>query len=804
MPAAILAAACMAAPAAGEFPAGCAGGSSLGTFRILVRRLEGGAALPIKSVASLKGGSRVVWDPVRPSFRHPEAAEVTAIIVPATGEDLLVMDPRKAVERTEWQTPFRPAAIALVIGPEGLSLGKVKSLVTHNQELVNQIADYAEQTSKVEDLVQELSDAEQSGGGAAAVLKGFAAHYGVPAPRLDPTATKDQQASVLLQTLLPTASSYDPLAAGHQQVQASTGLAASVVGLFFGNAVGLAAGGTALLEGIKGAMFPGLEFRSVFAQNEDGGGGLALCTKTPSQKARTRIAYLWAYRVPNLDPPVAALQGAVHLPAGLATTVRATAAKGAVKELARARDWRLVPAAGGAPVPVSVKLASEPGSLTIDLTHARLQPGEYKLAATWDWDTLDLGGAVYVHALGDFSRVRLAPGAHDRLIEGSGTVAITLTGADFEFLEKAGVARAGEETAKIAAARFTLPLGPGKGPQNTVRVQIDTAARGTYRLLLTQSGGRMDEVPLTVLPPNPALTGLPVRVNQQAGAQPLHLAGTGLERVEAVSSEAGEVHGAARDAGWSGTIKLKPDAAVGSTFAVSLKVTGLDAPLAVPAAIKVFGPRPSIAGVRKAVPDTLGLTLRPGELPSGTIVGLSIAVKQYRDPASGPEATPRVELGCKSGGLRAALQLSPDTGTNGLRVAAPGLLFLSLDPGTVGYPGCLLTATVEMEPEGRSDAFVIGKVIRAPKLDEFTLTNEQISPSTYVGVLKGHDLDVIEKTGWDPHHGVPVETVPAPVPGDPAEQTMRVAMPWPAPAPHAPLYVWLRGEDEGRKTGVSY
>ena len=41
-------------------------------------------------------------------------------------------------------------------------------------------------------------------------------------------------------------------------------------------------------------------------------------------------------------------------------------------------------------------------------------------------------------------------------------------------------------------------------------------------------------------------------------------------------------------------------------------------------------------------------------------------------------------------------------------------------------------------------------------------------------------------------------------PGDSARQTLRVVLPWPAPGPHAPLYVWLRGENQGRKTAVAY
>lgn len=52
-------------------------------------------------------------------------------------------------------------------------------------------------------------------------------------------------------------------------MQQSGGLAASIAGLFFGNAVGMAAGGTAFIQDIKGTFFPGTEFRSAFAQNDD-------------------------------------------------------------------------------------------------------------------------------------------------------------------------------------------------------------------------------------------------------------------------------------------------------------------------------------------------------------------------------------------------------------------------------------------------------------------------------------------------------------------------------------------------------
>lgn len=127
-----------------------------------------------------------------------------------------------------------------------------------------------------------------------------------------------------------------------------------------------------------------------------------------------------------------------------------------------------------------------------------------------------------------------------------------------------------------------------------------------------------------------------------------------------------------------------------------------------------------------------------------------------------------------------------------------------MDPGTVGYGGCRLAATVVAEPEGRSDPFVLGRVTRIPRLDKFILTTEKIGESSYAGIVEGRDLDVIERVGWDSQQGTPVESIPTPVLGDSSRQTLHIVLPWPAPGPHAPLYVWLRGEHNGRKTVVTY
>jgi hypothetical protein len=199
------------------------------------------------------------------------------------------------------------------------------------------------------------------------------------------------------------------------------------------------------------------------------------------------------------------------------------------------------------------------------------------------------------------------------------------------------------------------------------------------------------------------------------------------------------------------------------------------------------------------MPGGLGVDLREEELPAGITLGMVLSVKNLR-------GRPRVELGCEHDGLRHTLKLSPDETAGGaaLSFAGPGELYLSFDPGAVGYAGCTISAVVITDPEGRSDPASLGRVVRIPHLDQFTLTSEATGPVSYAGILKGSDLDLVEKAGWDAERGLPVDAIPTPVPGEPSKQTLRISVPWPAPAPHAPLYVWLRGEGTGRKTAVAY
>ena len=780
-------------------PPGCTGSTTLGVFQLLVGPFSKGSPLPLKSMATIPGGARLIWNPVHLAPQASSTAEVAVVLMPALDGDLIILDPRKAGARTEWQLLERPQVIAIIFGPQGLSEGKIRSLVTRNRDLVKELADYAEQSSEVESLVQELADAEQSGGGADAVLKGFSSQYGVSPQKLNSKTPSDQQAVLLLRTLLPASNAYDPLANRSAQVQQSGGLAASLAGMFFGNPVGLAAGGAALFQNLKTVLFPNTEFRSAFAQAADKD-RMTLCTKSQAAKSKTRTAYLWAYRVPELKKPAVSLVGSPHLPIGSKSALALTVSQGfTIKELERARDWRLTPVSGGHSIPVEVRITPA-GSMELDLSKVDGSAGEYQLAATWDWDLLAVVGTLHLHPYGDFTHLVLAPTERDKLIEGSGNLAIELSGADFEFLDKISVEGQGPD-AKSVEVGFTLPTGKRAGAQSSVTVTIDTARRGPYRLLLTQSDGVSHAVPVVVLPPNPTISNLPIHLNVGETREVIRLQGSGMERVESASSDAGEIKGAPDSQGWSGEIRLKTGLASGQTFPLHLKVRGRVSPVTVQDAIRIVGPRPSIVSLQKSLSGALGIEIGADELPAGTAAGLVLALNLPHDAIR-----PRLELGCESGELRQSLTLAPGepSGAASLTIAGPGTLYLSVDPGAIGYPGCRLAATVILNPEGRSDRFVLGRVVRVPRLDKFILTTEKVGDSSYAGTLGGRDLDVIQKAGWDAAHGIPVESIPTPVPGDPARQTVRVVLPWPAPGPHAPLYVWLRGEAQGRKTEVAY
>jgi hypothetical protein len=756
-------------------PPACVGSLPVGSFRLVVQPEKGGGARPLRLLNNLKAGEKLRYEPFRIPDAVKQKAQVALVLVPPS-QNLIVLDPHAAAKPAEWKIPQDAGVVALVFGPHGLNVKKVKSLVGRNEEILTQLADYAEQTEKIETLVATVEKSETSGANLNAALAGFSAQYGLALPKIDSKAPSDQQAALLLRAMMPSVAAYDPLNP-RSTVQQSTGLAASLAAMFFGTPVGLVAGGASLFQNLRVAMFPDTEFRSAIAHPADAD-AMALCAKPQAAKPHTRIAYLWAHRVPGLDAPAAGIAAGQHLPLTLNSTVKGTN----FLHLDRAHDWRLAAVSSKDSFPV--KVTSAPDALTLDLAQIKVPPGEYRLTAQWDWEPMVLGGTLQLHALDDLASARLSQPSRDRLVEAGGHVPVELTGADFQFVEKVAIEKEGKRRGQPQTLEFTLPTGKRMGEQRTLETEIDagTLRQGSYRLLLTQADQKTRAVPVTIHAPVPKFDNLPVRVNLGEAEQPLSLRGAPLDRIERIDTPAGEV----TMSGGSASIKLREEVRAGEEFPMELKLRGIDQPVTLAKAILVAGRRPRITGVRKSPPGEAAVALRAGEVPAGSPVSFELSVENM-DPSAA------VDLNCADKTERVQA-----------RTAGAGVLFFAVDPGSIGHSGCQLEATVTLAATGTSKPARLGRVVRLPRIAQFHLTDEKLGDSIYAGSIEGMDLETIAKTGWDDQNGLPVEGLPTSAGAGEQRQTLKIALPWPAPAPHAPLFIWLRGESQGRPTGVKY
>jgi hypothetical protein len=809
---------------------------------LVVEGANGAPPLPVQNINILDAGQKLRYEPLHipPAIR--DSARIALLVVaapsgdearakPAEGqdeapetqaklqeaikeakEDIHVLDALPAKDIQEWQVPVRASVVGVVFGPHGLDVKRVSSMVIKNPDLIPQLTDYAEQTTKVGALVEVLSEYQQQPDPSRdvnAVLAGFGSDYDVYIPKINTTQLASQQAYVLMQAMMPSIENLDPVTSSTTALMAqSAGLAGAVASMFFGSPVGLAAGGAEFLLNLRTMIFPDTDFRSAFTQPFEVT-GLALCARNEPDKPRMRTAYLWMMKVPNADAPTVALAEPANVPIGGRSILRVPMAKPEDSRLLlRARKWQLVAAKDHADLPVRVHVGPHSDSLDLDLTQVRLPPGEYQLAAMWDWHPVQVNGAVDLRPLGDFAKAKVTQESADRLVAGSGTVKVQLTGTDFEFVENVAIVKVGDKKATPRDISFTLPKGKAQGDQENMEAEVDTAAEaGLYHLILTQTNGSSSEVRLEIHPPNPTLDGLPVRANVGEPQQTVILRGTRLERI---------THFATPDAAWElapvkndahdllerkATVKLQSAAHSGEVVAASVSVQDIQGPLTFPGALQVAGPRPKIAGVNLSVSQQPDVHLSDGEIPAGAAISFSLLTRNV-------DAHPVLSLNCANDGYtKASLVLHPGDRTTSAQLdfAGDDGLFLSVDPGVVGLSGCQLAATITTDSVGNSDPTVLGRLIRLPRIEKFVLTEDKLGANLYSGSLTGIDLQIIEKTGWDPKAGFPVQGIPTPVPGgNPQEQTLKVELPWPPPSPHAPIYVWLRGETTGRLTDVKY
>ena len=790
----------------------CAGAASIWEFSLSVQPTADKPPIAVREVRSLGAGYKLIYRPGQLPSNVNKNAEVAVVLVPVNrgGEkksEVTVLNPQSALESAEWESPVSVDVAALVYGPQGLDRSRVKRLVEKDSELISQLADYAEKTAQAEALIAQLKASSASSAGPStsldAAVKGISSAPGSAA--VDRTAPTDQQLNAMLRGLNPAIAGYDPLADTQSAKIAQTaGVAARVAGLFFNNTVGLAVGSAALAENMRALMFPNMDFRSTFAQSSSNG-GQTLCAKREAQQARTKLAYLWAVRLPNTPPPSLRIRNAAYLPQGGSGTIPAeTFNETTWTAIGSVKHWQLTPESGSAAIDVPVTAEPKSQALKVDLAKANVAPGEYNLSGAWDWAEFTAAGPIHVVTPPDLSKAAIEPASSDRLVHGASAVDVRLSGADFEFVDTAKL-QSEKPDSKPLELTPKLPKGPDAGPQETLTINVNpaTLAAGHYKLALSEPGGKTVELPLRILPPVPALKDLPVRVNLGETSQTVTLKGSGLDRVEALTSGSAQIElseaapdGAERKA----TVRLGSGLKARQELDLQMKVEGMTGLQSVKLALKVVPARPKITAASMSRAQSLGIELKPDELPADTFVTYSVRAEHLDEPAA-------VRIAClESTQTLADQELRPGEKSSAARLERSGAggLFLSLMPGAIGQPGCELSASVETAEAGSSDGWKLGRVTRLPKIERFSVTDEKLSEGLYAGVLEGEHLESISKVGWDAEHGLPVDSLPVPMAGDSQRQTLRIPITWPSPAPRAPLYVWLQGEDKGRLTGSRY
>ncbi len=767
----------------------CPAGMPLGAFELTVHRESpSGPGIPLNRINRLEEGDKVTYTPVlKPKEKRP--GQVAVVLF---ASEVSVLQPHDAEKPATWTVPFRSSLVLYVYGPNGLSTGKIRGFLEKDNELVAQLADYAEKTEHTETVLQALATYESTGAGEGvqAALSGFAGQFG-SASKIDRTAPLDQQTLSAFRTLNPALSAYDPISpAGPQRLAQTTGLATTVAAMFFGSTVGLAAGGTAMALNLKTLMFPDTDFRSAYTQQVDTKPGQTLCSARDTVQSRKRRAYLWAIRVPDVNAPSLKVGEENNVVAGQRTPLKLQVAEVDRKRVSRFREWTLE-SSDGARKPVPVTPAADGLSLQLNLKEAKVDPGSYRLTALWDWAPVVASGDVRVNTLPSFANAHLTPASAIKLQERSGKQVVTLEGSDFQFVEKVTMIRAGDKYATPVDVPWSLPKGPRRGPQPSLEMQIDTGSlsTGAYTLAVAQQGGSVQNVNVHVVPPPPVITNLPLILN--CGESEITLTGTGLDRITGFKAE-----GVNFKLGSGGQVVASTTAKTGKADLL-VSVRDYPAPIVLAGAVMFAGARPTITAVEPSMPSGLPIALRPGELLAGVYTNLLLRVD-----ATSPITS--VTLRC-SGGRGDAVTVRPGESEDRVRMqpAQDKTVFLSIDAGRWQSP-CRLTATVQTRESGQSKAADLGTVVRMPTIESFKLTDETGGEGLYVGVLTGRDLELIEKTGWDANNGQLVQGLPSAIVGEGNKQSLRVVLPWPSPAPHAPLYIWLRGESDGRATTVRY
>jgi hypothetical protein len=775
----------------------CPAGAPIGAVDLQVR--AGDQRLPFRTINHLSEGDILLYAPLlRGKEKRP--GEVALVLVPEKripgDPSILVTDPVRADKPHEWKMTQTISLAALVYGPAGLSRRKVSKFLSQDEVLVAQLADYADKTAQAEQLVATLSNAQSSSASVNAALNGFASTYGF-AVQIDRNAPTQAQAATLFATMNPQLASYNPLSSSAQTVGQTTSLATIAGSLFFGTPIGLAAGGTAMLLDLRAIAFPDTQFRASFAQPVAASKtAVNLCGQQGPLPPHTRAAYIWANRVPNVPPPAIHIGDANFIPPNQRTPVPIEVGGAAWKYVDRAREWTLV--GNQKKYPISAVKLGNPQALELDLTQANPPEGDYKLTGVWDWTPFEATGTVHVVPLDDFTKVHLDPASQDRVLAKSGKIPVTLRGGDFEFATKIELQKTNDEFATPETVRFLLPKGLRKGPQDHLDAQLDTEHLdpGSYQLLISQQDGKSHRVDFKVLTNPPRIDNLPILINQGVSTQHFVLKGERLEQVSRL-----EAPGVVFDLSPPGvnqtersvTVELKSSPQPGTPLPVTAHLKDRNEPLELSGGLEITGPLPVIASSKLSLPKGFAIQVRSNEFPAGYTLSAMLDVKNI-------ERQSVLQLACADGvGTPVSLHLGEQSRDRNLQQLSADQLFLAIETDRLPA-GCSLQAVIDNGRGGRSKPFTMAQIVRLPQIDTFVLADADPPGGTHQYEIRGQNLEMIEKLGWEKSIGVPVPALPTPLSGPGLKQSIQVGLP--EPVRDASLYIWLRGDQEGRETGI--
>jgi hypothetical protein len=381
----------------------------------------------------------------------------------------------------------------------------------------------------------------------------------------------------------------------------------------------------------------------------------------------------------------------------------------------------------------------------------------------------------------------------------SGKVPVTLRGGDFEFTTKIELQKTNDEFATPESVRFLLPKGLRKGPQDHLDAQLDTERLdpGSYQLLISQQDGKSHRVDFKVLPNPPRIDSLPILVNQGVATQHFVLKGERLEQVSGL--EAPGVVFNLSPAGTnqterSVTVELRSSPQPGTTLPVTAHLKDRSEPLELPGALEITGPLPVVASSKLSLPKGFAIQVRSNEFPAGYTLSAMLDVKNI-------ERQSVLQLACADGvGTPTSLHIGEQSRDRNLQQLSPDQLFLAIETDHLPA-GCSLQAVIDNGREGRSKPFTLAQIVRMPQIDSFALADAAPPGGTHQYEIRGQNLEMIEKLGWDKSSGVPVPALPTPLPGPGLKQSIQVGLSDP-PDREPLLYIWLRGDREGRETGI--